>query len=309
MKLSKKLLAAACASVLLAGASAALPQSIDRLGASLEVYAETYGDYEYTVLNDGTVEITGYIGSDTEAIIPSEIDGRKVTSIGDDAFDVRSGGPQARPSINLTSITIPNGVTRIGFCAFYDCVNLESINIPNSVTTIGDAAFFDCESLKSIIIPNGVTNIGMHTFYLCKSLSSVIIPDSVTSIGLWAFLNCESLTSITIPKSVTSIDSFAIGYDYGKDYPSPRTGFKIYCYPGTAAETYATENGIPFIILASGDANRDGKVNMKDLVLIQRYLNGWPIDIDLTACDLTGDNKVNMKDYVALQRQLNGWTV
>ena len=58
-----------------------------------------------------------------------------------------------------------------------------------------------------------------------------------------------------------------------------------------------------------GDANGDGKVNMKDLVLLQRHLNGWAVDIDLTVCDLTGDGKVNMKDYVALQRKLNGWDI
>ena len=47
---------------------------------------------------------------------------------------------------------------------------------------------------------------------------------------------------------------------------------------------------------------------MKDLVLVQRHLNGWAVDIDIDICDLNGDNKVNMKDYVALQRILNGWT-
>ena len=56
-----------------------------------------------------------------------------------------------------------------------------------------------------------------------------------------------------------------------------------------------------------GDVNGDGKVNMKDLVLLQRYLNNWPVEIDLDTADLTGDEKVNMKDYVALQRVLNGW--
>ena len=109
MKLCKKLLAAACASALLAGAFAALPQGFDKLGASLGVSAETYGDYAYRVLDDGTVEITGYIGSGTEAIIPLEIDGKKVTSIGGVAFGFCT---------SLTSVTIPDTVTSIGDNAF-----------------------------------------------------------------------------------------------------------------------------------------------------------------------------------------------
>ena len=58
-----------------------------------------------------------------------------------------------------------------------------------------------------------------------------------------------------------------------------------------------------------GDANGDGSVNMKDLVLLQRYLNQWAVNINLSACDINGDGSVNMKDYVALQRKLNGWAV
>ena len=58
-----------------------------------------------------------------------------------------------------------------------------------------------------------------------------------------------------------------------------------------------------------GDVNGDGAVNMKDLVLLQRYLNQWAVNINLSACDINGDGSVNMKDYVALQRKLNGWTV
>lgn len=47
----------------------------------------TYGDYNYTVLTDGTVEITKYIGDDVDVVIPSKIKGKKVTSIGAWAFE------------------------------------------------------------------------------------------------------------------------------------------------------------------------------------------------------------------------------
>ena len=64
------------------------------------------------------------------------------TSIGDYAFwGCRS----------LTSITIPNRVTRIGECAFYRCSSLTSITIPNSVDSIGNGAFEGCSKLKLVI--------------------------------------------------------------------------------------------------------------------------------------------------------------
>lgn len=53
---------------------------------------------------------------------------------------------------NLTSITIPEGVTRIDDDAFLDCTSLTSITIPEGVTQIDDSAFWGCTSLTTIYI-------------------------------------------------------------------------------------------------------------------------------------------------------------
>ena len=58
-----------------------------------------------------------------------------------------------------------------------------------------------------------------------------------------------------------------------------------------------------------GDADGNGKTNLKDLVLLQRHLNKWDVAIDLSVLDLNGDNKVNVKDLVLLRRKLTGWKV
>ena len=129
---------------------------------------------------------------------------------------------------NLTGVTMPNSVARIGERAFVGCTNLTSITIPDSVISIGYGAFLGCASLISvtipnsvisieamvfresgltgIIIPDSVTSIGRMTFWGCKSLSDVIIGKNITSIERLTFYNCDSLTGVIIPSSVTSIE-------------------------------------------------------------------------------------------------------
>ena len=72
---------------------------------------------------------------------------------------------------NITSVTIPNTVTKIGNDAFKNCEGLTSINIPNSVTEIGQSAFEGCSSLTSINIPSSVTTMGYGVFYVCNNLT------------------------------------------------------------------------------------------------------------------------------------------
>ena len=106
-------------------------------------------------LGNGTLEITEYVGNSATYVIPSEIDGKKVTQIGYDAFN---------DCTELTSITIPDGVTCIGNSSFSDCTSLEMVTIPNSVTQIYSRAFYNCTSLKEVTIPASVTDIGDEAF-------------------------------------------------------------------------------------------------------------------------------------------------
>ncbi|MCD7797185.1 MAG: leucine-rich repeat domain-containing protein [Clostridiales bacterium] len=82
---------------------------------------------------------------------------------------------------------------------------LTSYTIPDSVTCIGFEAFRDSENLTSIVIPDGVISIDDYAFFGCDSLESIAIPDSVTSIGVLAFQNCENLGNITISENLTCI--------------------------------------------------------------------------------------------------------
>ena len=197
--------------------------------------------FETEQLEDGTLAITKYTGSDTVVAIPSSIGGKAVTVIGEKAFEecksieqviipdsVTVIGDSAFAWCGFVQLQIPDSVTTIGSNAFGGCESLkeiqlpdslnainnstfswchslEQIRIPDSVTSIGDYAFSECESLIEVQIPNSVTTIGIHAFWCCKSLNEVQIPDSVISIGDYAFENCISLERLQIPDSVVSI--------------------------------------------------------------------------------------------------------
>ncbi|MDD6021937.1 MAG: leucine-rich repeat protein [Oscillospiraceae bacterium] len=102
---------------------------------------------------------------------------------------------------SIKAVIISDGVTSIGYGAFWDCTSLTSITIPDSVTSIDGGAFSGCSSLTSITIPDSVTSIGHWAFEDCESLTSITIPDSVTSIGNYAFYGCTGLTSITVAEN------------------------------------------------------------------------------------------------------------
>ncbi len=177
--------------------------------ASAEDEAEyIYGKYKQLTYRNygGYIEISGYDNSVSEVVIPAEIDGLPVTSIGESAFYFTG----------VTSIEIPDSVTIIKNRAFEECA-LTSITIPDSVTSIENDAFCNCYNLTSVTIPNSVTNIGENAFGNTSWIKfkqeenplvivngilidgttcsgDVVVPDGVTSIGCEAFRYCESLT-------------------------------------------------------------------------------------------------------------------
>ena len=104
---------------------------------------------------DGTLSIYATVSDEKSVIIPSKINGKKITQIGEKSFAYNT---------TLTSVTIPDGVTDIDYAAFSGCTSLTSVTIPNSVENIRWEAFCQCTSLKSVIIPESVTFIGNNAF-------------------------------------------------------------------------------------------------------------------------------------------------
>ena len=178
-----------------------------------EIPSTDYEEAGLTVETGKTVAITGYsIEGGLDVVIPSNINGKKIVAIYDNAF-TKDGVEPTGISTNKIEYNIQPLYNKKNN---YEVVpiskvpskglGITSVVIPNTVKIIGDMAF-EGNHLTSVAIPSSVTSIGEMAFYK-NHLTSVTIPNSVTNIGSGAFEN-NYLTSVTIPNSVTSIGNSA----------------------------------------------------------------------------------------------------
>lgn len=113
---------------------------------------------------------------------------------------------------NLTSVYLPEGVTRIGFGAFSDCPNLVSVSLPASLASLGDWAFYRAASLQKVSVPEATRRVGACTFGFCTSLAQVELHRGLKSIAQHAFYYCTALQEVTIPGSVDQIGEYTFAY-------------------------------------------------------------------------------------------------
>ncbi len=149
-----------------------------------------------------------------------------------------------------------------GIDAFYNCKLLENVSIENT----GKLIFRGCSSfcatgIKELHLPSNVVfelcncgdycdsdDFASEAFYICESLEKVKIEcDTITD---RMFDRCPNLKSIYIPSTVTEIGSRALGYNLSRI-----EGFTIYGHTGSAAETYAVDNGFAFIPVDNIDSS------------------------------------------------------
>lgn len=103
------------------------------LGSTRFMASEIFvsGSYSYVILEDNTIEITAYNGNETTVELPSDIEGRKVVSIGNTAFQ----------NSQIESLYIPDTVERIGESSFHGCTLLELLKFYGDAPVIGEQAF------------------------------------------------------------------------------------------------------------------------------------------------------------------------
>ena len=257
-------------------------------------------DIVYEIKDDNTLSVYTYLGEDSYVNIPSEVAGKTVISINSGAF---------WGNWDLENIVIPESVTKIGGGAFSGTLWLANQKKKNPLVIINNIVIDGEDCKGDVVIPNGTTTICGSAFVGGDILDSITIPSSVNYIEDNAFLYYY--------------DDLEIYYDYDDVEPEHFrrvTGVTkytkcIYGYIGTVAHKYALDNGIKFIPLdedytpAPGDADGDGQVNIKDVMLIQQAIVGWKVDVDLSAADVNKDGSVNIKDVMLIQQAIVGWKV
>lgn len=186
--------------------------------------AEDIIDSEETVFkyeeNGGEITITGFkSGSEgaTAIVIPQTINGKPVTKIADNAFELLTQvktlalpdglkviGEKAFNHNAITELVIPDSVTEIGKEAFASCTGLTDVKLPKSLEVISDGIFFSCAALKTVTLPENLKEIGERAFYY-NAITELNIPDSVTRIGKEAFSNCSALKMVFLPENLKEI--------------------------------------------------------------------------------------------------------
>jgi hypothetical protein len=187
--------------------------------------------YDITDHGNDTVTITGYNGSETDIVIPNQIDGKSVIGIGDTALQNKS----------LTSVTIPDSVTSIGSYAFQGN-SLTIVTIPANVITIGSYAFQD-NFLTSVTIPASVTSISSYAF-ADNQLELITFEGTLTTIGSFAFdtTNFPEFVEWYTDESLETVwvgPSLPVGGKlYGARTPNPPKGVSVIAGDGQATVTF-----------------------------------------------------------------------
>lgn len=114
---------------------------------------------------------------------------------------------------NITEVKLPDGMTKIGYKAFYKTKSLQKINFPTSLKAIEFQAFHS-SGLTEVNIP-GATAIGNAAFFSCAKMKTLTIPN-VTFLGTMCFRHCSQLETVTVPVSANigkERDASLAGYD------------------------------------------------------------------------------------------------
>ena len=173
--------------------------------------AVEYSDENFKagIKNDGTLIITHHLGNATSVTVPSEINGKTVTELGNNAF---SGG-------NNTII--------------------RSITLPETLVTIGNEVFMGCSSLKNIELPRSLKSVGKRAFQNCSELDYVTIPNTVDNVGDFIFIGCNT-EKLDVYCEIPTKPSSWSSYYASNSTNSSGTHFDIWW--GTGAVEYSNEN-------------------------------------------------------------------
>ncbi len=169
------------------------------------------------------------------------------------------------------------GIVSLKLAVYYDTAMLELVS-----HEVGD--FDTVENVSFGPIEN-------HPFII--NWIDALTTENVTENGVVVYL------TFAVKADAEGTTQISVSYDPNDVFDMSLNNVKFECIPGTVT----IEN------ITYGDINSDGKINIRDLGLLQNYLNKWDVTANLKAADVNADGNVNMRDLAILQRYLNNWDV
>jgi len=178
---------------------------------------------------------------------------------------------------------------------------IETLVIPEGVTSIGTGAF-GWSALRTVVIPVSMQNVGMAAFDQCALLDTYYLGSSEE----WQQIRIMDMNyrlKLNVHYDSTVCD--AVGHNFDTNFtfdaqPSENeTGIKSrHCL---RCDAVTDETVISYCL---GDIDGDGKINVKDINNLKKFISGSVGENNLAFCncDFNGDGKINAKDISAIKR-------
>ena len=204
-----------------------------------------------------------------------------------------------RPTGNLV---LQEGTKMIADYAFCEANTITSISIPNSVTNIGYGAFLECRELRVVTIGDSVSEIGAIAFGACENLDSVSIGRSTERIDYGAFSLCPNLKSVSIKSPVPAIDCSVFSVDPFESMPIINKRLYVNC---GARETYVTSDWADWFtdIMEMPDC---AGVEENEFADLQIYPNPVSNTLNITSSEIISEIEiVNVMGQVVRRIEVN----
>ncbi|MBR5592617.1 MAG: leucine-rich repeat protein, partial [Bacteroidaceae bacterium] len=304
-----------------------IPGSVTSIGESAfnKCSALTSLTFSYGVESIGNMAFNECAGLSGELVIPNS-----VAYIGEQAFlrcanitgvtlseNMKTISYGSFSRTGLTSLVVPEGVTRIEDWAFDNIPALASLSLPSTIDYVGNYAFTDCAALESITVANPVPTVtGSEVFANIHVNATLYVPKGAkaayeaaygwsTIPNIVELVNTRLITYM-VDGAVYATEEVEVGDEIVPIAAPEKDGYEFIEWRGLPAimpaEDIVVEAVYERVAGLSGDINKDGEVNVGDFAaLVNIILNSESIDDTIkSVSDINADGEVNVGDFAAL---------
>lgn len=171
--------------------------SVDDSDETEEADTSSGIEFNYEELSDGTLSIWFFEADESHKTIkiPEEIDGKKVSEIGDSLFEGNE---------DVEKVILPESITTILPDAFRFATSLKELEINGAVESVGVKAIYGCNELKTLKFPEGLKTLSSVSIAYCEKLADIYLPSTVESVEPDNFTLCADPLTIHVPAGSTT---------------------------------------------------------------------------------------------------------